>query len=41
MDIAADKSLWKSIYKNNKKEEQQKVKQTYNVILGINVKKKN
>ena len=33
MDIDADKSLWKTIYKNNKKKEQQKV-QIYNVILG-------
>ena len=29
----SDKSLWKQIYKNNKKKEQQKVK-TYNIILN-------
>ena len=28
----ADKTLWKTIYKNNKKKEQQKVK-VYNTIL--------
>ena len=29
----SDKTLWKSIYKNNKKKEQQKVK-TFNIILS-------
>jgi len=28
-----DKTLWKTIYKNNKKKEQQKIK-TYNIILS-------
>ena len=28
----SDKSLWKQIYKNNKKKEQQK--KTYNIILN-------
>lgn len=31
--MESDKSLWKTIYKNNKKKEQQKVK-TYNIILN-------
>ena len=29
----SDKTLWKTIYKNNKKKEQQKLK-TYNIILS-------
>ena len=31
--MESDKSLWKTIYKNNKRKEQQKIK-TYNIILG-------